>query len=512
MRYTYLTLVILIIAAITLLQILFVPRSEELNETLLLDNSFKYPEDSMNSNVSESEAMSWALETREAMRHIWSGYKEAGFGSDEVKPVTGEPSNNWGGLSMSVVDSLSTLWLMDMKEEFNDGVDWLANNLNVGNGTARGLRSTFEITIRVLGGLVSAFDLSERPELLIKSRQVGDLRLGAFSSDDNLFQTHIDMGTGECSDRSSTSLSQAGSMLLEFTALSRITNDPKYQLAAQTAMNKLMRIVNGRGIVGHRIVPNDAVAEITVGAEADSYYEYLLKGWLQTGRKDETLKTNWIQFTEALPRLLKTSVGGRTFAGDMHLDVVGNRMQHLSCFVGGNLILGARTIDGQSNDSIANLELMAKELTRTCMDMYTSTATGLGPEISHFNSKSTDRPDITASSAEYILRPEAIESAYYMHYFTNEPKYLRWGKRVLDALNKHCKVQYGYSSIRNVNEIPVKHSNKQETFMMAETLKYLYLLFSPKSKLDLNKWVLNTEAHPVKISDQHPVDITLIRF
>lgn len=101
-------------------------------------------------------------------------------------------------------------------------------------------------------------------------------------------------------------------------------------------------------------------------------------------------------------------------------------------------------------------------------------------------------------SAGYPLRPEIMESAYYLYYFTRDPRYLEMGRTFFDALVKHCRTDAGYAALRNV-ETKAKRDN-MESFFLAETLKYLYLLFSPPEKLDLKKSVFNTEAHPMRKS------------
>merc|ERR1719362_2791936 len=105
-----------------------------------------------------------------------------------------------------------------------------------------------------------------------------------------------------------------------------------------------------------------------------------------------------------------------------------------------------------------------------------------------------------AKEAPYnILRPEALESMYYMHYYTGDPKYRQWAHEIFESFNRHAKVRWGYSAIADVRKIPVKHKDSMESFWIAETLKYLYLIFSPVNTLDLSEFVLNTEAHPLRM-------------
>lgn len=100
------------------------------------------------------------------------------------------------------------------------------------------------------------------------------------------------------------------------------------------------------------------------------------------------------------------------------------------------------------------------------------------------------------TSPGYPLRPEIMESAYYLHFFTGEPRWLEMGRAFFNGLVQHCRTEAGYAALRNV-ETKEKADN-MESFFLAETLKYLYLLFAPRETLDLQKVVFNTEAHPLR--------------
>lgn len=145
---------------------------------------------------------------------------------------------------------------------------------------------------------------------------------------------------------------------------------------------------------------------------------------------------------------------------------------------------------------------MATELMRTCFEMYNTTATGLAPEIAYFNTNPTDKNDIIIQPRDthYILRPEVVESLFYMYKITKNPVYQEWGWKIFEAIERHCKVESGgYTGINNVNDLNSPKTNMMESFFLAETLKYLYLLFSEEDLIPLDKFVLNTEAHPIPI-------------
>merc|ERR1719453_2155633 len=100
----------------------------------------------------------------------------------------------------------------------------------------------------------------------------------------------------------------------------------------------------------------------------------------------------------------------------------------------------------------------------------------------------------------YKLRPEVAESIYYLWYFTGEPVWQHMAKDILMAIETKAKAKYGYAEVVDVDSGVIRRADKMESYFFAETLLYLYLTFSPKDTLDLDMFVFNTEAHPLKIS------------
>ncbi len=99
----------------------------------------------------------------------------------------------------------------------------------------------------------------------------------------------------------------------------------------------------------------------------------------------------------------------------------------------------------------------------------------------------------------YLLRPEVAESLFILHQLTGNPIYREWGWTIFVAIETNCKLPFGHGSYKDVTLPGKPPENKQESFFFAETLKYLYMLQSPHHKLSLETYVLNTEAHPMKI-------------
>jgi hypothetical protein len=137
-------------------------------------------------------------------------------------------------------------------------------------------------------------------------------------------------------------------------------------------------------------------------------------------------------------------------------------------------------------------------LTYTCYQTYARMASGISPEFVQFY----EGKDFEAgrNGHHYLLRPETVESFFVLYHLTGDPVYREWGWEVFQAIEKYCRVNGGYGGIRDVRSENPQADNKMESFFLAETLKYLYLLFDPETPIDLlNKHVFNTEAHPLRM-------------
>jgi mannosidase alpha-like ER degradation enhancer 2 len=104
------------------------------------------------------------------------------------------------------------------------------------------------------------------------------------------------------------------------------------------------------------------------------------------------------------------------------------------------------------------------------------------------------------TDASYQLRPEIVESTYYLYHFTRDSKYLRMGATLFADFVRACRTDEAYASLKDVKtkeKLDVMHS-----FLFAESFKYFYLLFAPPRTLDFRRVVFNTEAHPIKIEER----------
>jgi hypothetical protein len=138
--------------------------------------------------------------------------------------------------------------------------------------------------------------------------------------------------------------------------------------------------------------------------------------------------------------------------------------------------------------------------------MYARFPTGISPEYVQFHEGSD--LDVGPGAPHYLLRPETVESFFVLYHLTGDPVYREWGWEVFQAIERYCRTQAGYGSIRDVRRTNIMApDDKMESFFLAETLKYLYLLFDPETPIDmLHKHVFNTEAHPLRIFPEMDAD------
>lgn len=442
----------------------------------------------------------------EAFLHSWRGYKEFAWGHDNLKPISMSYSD-WFGLGLTIVDSLDTLYIMDLQEEYDEARNWIDQYLRFDVNRDVNL---FEVTIRVLGGLLSTYHLSGDKMYLDKALDLGQRLLPCFDSPSGIPYSDVNIETMKAhppkwSPDSSTS--EVTTLQLEFRDLSRSTNDPAFETAAAKVNVKVHELEKNEGLVPIFINANTGqfrnFATISLGARADSYYEYLVKQWIQTGKKND----------DFLADDYRTAIGGvlhqlvRVTPREKHLyigELINGKdfkpkMDHLTCYLPGTLLLGYKNGMPKSHLKLAN------DLLETCYQTYMKQPTQLAPEISYFNLNGESDSDIyvKTNDAHNLLRPEFIESLYYFYAITGNKTYQDMGWTIFEAFNKYTKVKNGYTSIGNVkNPLNTRPRDMMESFWLGETLKYFYLLFSDdRNEIDLDKYVFNSEAHPLPIRD-----------
>ena len=379
----------------------------------------------------------------------WKNYKLRAFGADEIKPVSGMRNENWGGMGMTLLDSLDTLWLMGMKEEFDDATEWVRHNLNFNKNR---MVSTFETTIRALGGLNSAYDFTGNKVFLDKAHDLGKRLFKAFSTSSGIPKGQVNLATGHSANAgwtgSAAILSEVGTLQLEFRYLSKATGDESYGEAA----TKIFKTIKERNALKDGLAPIYVSVEsgaftsnrVTFGALGDSYFEYLLKTWLQGGKKETWLREMYDKAMNGMAsKLLKrSSPSNLAYVGDWDGGRIAHKMDHLVCFLPGILALGAYT---QPDNPNAKRDMtLAKAMLYTCYQMYRRTATGIAPEYVQFPGGRDPLP--AARAPFYILRPETAESMFVLYQITGNPMYQEWAWDIFVAINKFCKTKYGYGA------------------------------------------------------------------
>ena len=515
----------------------------------------------------ESEAeKAKRLSRRNAVKAVfersWKGYKEHAWLHDEVTPVEPGALDTFGGWAATLVDSLDTLWLMGMKEEFERAVAAL-DKIDFSKTEDEQL-NVFETTIRYLGGFLGAYDISNGayPMLLRKAVEVGDFLYGTFDTPNRMPVSRWgwrEYQKGEKQEADPhTLIAELGSLSLEFTRLSQITGDYKYFDAVQRISDVLEGAQSTTHVPG--LWPVIANAKdmtfkdtgFTLGGMADSTYEYLPKQHLLLGGLSEQSKKMYelaieqvkkhILFRPMIPMnisiLVSSGASVSPGTGTVKLDHKG---QHLSCFTGGMVGIGAKIFDREEELAIA------QKLVDGCIWAYDATSpTGIMPEVfellpcpdgddectwdqtyyedellkryHHFATTSeeeeNDSPPSRSSQISkilsstglspgflayddkrYILRPEAIESIFILYRITGSTHYLDAAWRMFERIEKYTKTETANAAIKDVSEEEPEKDNRMESFWMAETLKYFYAIFSETDVLDLDRFVLNTEAH-----------------
>jgi ER degradation enhancer, mannosidase alpha-like 2 len=416
-----------------------------------------------------------ARQVRGEFLYAWNAYKQYAWGHDELKPLS-KSYKDWYGTSlyMTPVDALDTLVLMGLNDEADKAREAITTNLSFNQDIEV---KNFEITIRLLGGLLSSYQLTGDKKLLALADDLGTRLLPAFNSPTGMPYMFVNLKTGKTRGAESNP-AEIGTLLLEFGTLSKLTGKPVYYDKAKRALTELYNRRSKIGLVGSTInVETGAWIDPTshISGGIDSYYEYLLKSSLLFGDKD--CERMWKASIKAINKYLEDS----SKSGLWYAQVDMNTGKRVSTHFGA-LDAFFPAVLARSND-----EERARRLEQSAYKMWTTW--GVEPE-------EIDYSTMKVVSPSYQLRPEIIESAYYLHFYTGDDRYLEMASTFLGGLAHYCKTDTAYAALRDVTTY--EKADKMESYFLAETLKYLYLLFAPRNTLDLNKVVFNTEAHPIR--------------
>jgi Glycosyl hydrolase family 47 len=416
-----------------------------------------------------------ALQVRGEFLYAWNAYKQYAWGHDELKPLS-KGYKDWYGTSlyMTPVDALDTLIIMGLTDEADKAREEITKNLSFDQDIEV---KNFEITIRLLGGLLSSYQLTGDKKLLVLADDLGTRLLPAFNSPTGMPYMFVNLKTGKTRGAESNP-AEIGTLLLEFGTLSKLTNKPVYYDKAKQALTELYKRRSKIGLVGSTInVETGAWIDPTshISGGIDSYYEYLLKSWLLFGDKD--CQKMWKSSVHAVNKYLADN----TKAGLWYAQVDMNTGKKISTHFGAlDAFFPAVLARGGELDT-------AKRLEDSAYKMWTTF--GIEPE-------EIDYKTMKVTSPGYPLRPEIIESAYYLYFYSKDARYTEMGSTFLLSLVRLCKTDSGYAALKNVETH--EKNDSMESFFLAETLKYLYLIYAPRQTLDLNQVVFNTEAHPLR--------------
>ncbi|KAF1948475.1 seven-hairpin glycosidase [Byssothecium circinans] len=512
---------------------------------------FKFPPEPASSKAKREKRR---MAVRNEFERSWKSYRTYAWAKDELTPIDGAALNSFGGWGATLVDSLDSLWILGFKKDFYEAVGAVAA-IDFGK-TEEVAISVFETTIRYLGGFLSAYDLSQEKVLLDKAVQLGEMLYRAFDTGPNnmpldrlVVELAKDSAKAPNSAEGNICFAAFASLTMEFTRLAQITQEDKYYDAVARVTAFLERARNTTKLPGLFPISVDAHDEdvshgsqFTMGALEDSSYEYFPKMHALLGGLEPAYEKLWkdaapmidkhMLFRPLLPDTEKSEellFCGDATSGEKGTSTLEPEMQHLTCFVGGMFGLAGRLFSDAHH-----VELGAK-LTEGCIYAYKTMPTGIMPEIFtiaacedrkkcpwnatayeedvRHRSYMKTHADFEAYVAEeklplgitgvrdkrYLLRPEAIESVFIMYRITGYEEYMDHAWDMFTSIVAATRTAYGNGQLFNVMENPPSDpENKMESFWLAETLKYFYLIFSPPDMISLDEWVFNTEAHPFR--------------
>ncbi|GAA0146410.1 hypothetical protein LIER_06375 [Lithospermum erythrorhizon] len=450
--------------------------------------------------VTREEAKELRDEVREMFYHAFNGYMDNAFPRDELRPLSCKGEDTLGSYALTLIDSLDTLALLGDRERFTSSVEWIGKNLRFDiNKTV----SVFETSIRVLGGLLSAHLFasdystgmripSYNDELLYLAEDLARRMLPAFDTPTGIPFGSVNLLHGVDENESKiTSTAGGGTLTLEFGVLSRLTNDPVFEQVTKNAVRGIWARRSNINLVGAHIdvfTGEWTQKEAGIGTSIDSFYEYLLKAYILFG-DEEYLYIFQESYKAAMHYL---------FHDPWYVEVNMNSaalvwplFNSLQAFWPGLQVL-AGDVEPAMRTHSAFFSVWRKY--------------GFTPE--GFNLATFS---VQPGQKSYPLRPELIESTYWLYKATRDPRYLDAGRDMLTSLQYGARCPCGYCHISDV-ESHVQEDH-MESFFLAETVKYLWLLFDlaagPDNLVENGpyKYIFSTEGHLLPATPQ----ISLVR-
>ncbi|KAK1155574.1 ER degradation-enhancing alpha-mannosidase-like protein 3 [Acipenser oxyrinchus oxyrinchus] len=448
----------------------------------------------------------------EMFDHAYGSYMKYAYPADELMPLScrgrvrglepnrGDIDDILGMFSLTLIDSMDTLVLLNRLDEFEEAVKKVIVDVRLDHDV---VVSVFETNIRVLGGLLGAHVMATmlqqrqermqwyKDELLAMATDLGHRLLPAFNTTSGLPYPRVNLRYGvlnplsRTGTESNTCTACAGTMILEFAALSRLSGEPVFERHARRALDVLWeKRQRGSDLVGTviNIHNGDWVRRDSgVGAGIDSYYEYLMKAYILLGdsvylERFNTHYTAIMKYISQPPLLLSVHMHNPTVS-------VRGWMDSLLAF-----FPGLQVLRGDLKPAIETHEMLY-QVTKQHKFLPEAFTT-----------------EFRVHWGQHPLRPEFAESTYFLYKATGDPYYLQVGRSIVDSLNQHARVPCGFAAVQDVRT--GRHEDRMDSFFLAEMFKYLYLLFSEKEQLlfDIDDYIFSTEAHllPVTLSTMHP--------
>eukprot|EP00571_Detonula_confervacea_P011040 CAMPEP_0172305146 /NCGR_PEP_ID=MMETSP1058-20130122/6471_1 /TAXON_ID=83371 /ORGANISM="Detonula confervacea, Strain CCMP 353" /LENGTH=922 /DNA_ID=CAMNT_0013016637 /DNA_START=347 /DNA_END=3115 /DNA_ORIENTATION=- len=493
-----------------------------------------------------------------AIRHAWRGYADVCLhghddstaaaanskrflGShipcDDLSPLatSGSRGHDWLYHAATLHDSIDTLAIAfgTDSSEYKEALDMiLSRDLQA---TALRPTKTFEYSLRIVGGLLGAFSVTGDARLLSRARDAADALLQSpFASSPTILPRMFDVlyppRGGGCtrtlykiysrmyqwgrdvftSEHHYNSLAGVGSFSLEFYFLSDTLGLPEYRQVVDDIFKHVAKYQGRDGTVPNSwnvMTGEPTTTNGGLGSGSDSFVEYLLKVPLLVcgrGTGGDIPSTSCGQdhpvaheMLDLYYKIVSSSLRSKhTIRKEGDVSIVypadGSSYHQLLCFLPGLVALETYTstaVDGESDF------LLAEAMLQGCHDMYKKTPTGFGPEEVHINQKS--HPPL--GDRQYLLRPEYVESLFVLYRVTGREEYQEMGWEVFESLEHYCRTEWGYTGLKDVYDaIGVERIDDMPSYFIAETLKYLLLLFGPDDFLSLEEFVFTTEAHPMR--------------
>ncbi len=409
----------------------------------------------------------------------WESYKKYAWGHDALAPLT-KSYRDWykEPLYISPIDAYSTLFIMGLNDQAKEIENYVVDSLDFNKDIDA---KVFEVNIRILGGLLSMYELSKNPQILDKAQDFANRMMPAFNTKTGIPKYWVNLKTGE-THGDTVNVAEAASYLVEMGMLSYFTKNPVYYQAAKKASKAIYNRRSDIGLIGDVIdvESGEWVSRNShICAGVDSYYEYLLKSYYMFG--DDEVGHMWDQSIGVINKYMAEDFNNHLWYGRVNMDTgehVSSVITLYDAFFPAMLALSGDT-------------LRAARLQNSWNWLWNKY--GLEPTAFDYRKE-------TATYPSYDLNPEIIESAYYLFNITGDSVYYNMNQTFWEDLKKYCGTGIAFTSVKNVETM--EKSDYMPTFFFAETLKYLYLTFSNNCNgYDFKDYLFNTEAHPFNLND-----------